>query len=454
MAMNAKCAELESRAIQAERTIKLLDQQIQTQDNISHPASPKRRRVTPVARSSRTKVPQATGDETTEHDMDVLEDNLGDGKVTFQSFDFAFYLCISLDGQQLVGHMWTFQKLFLRPESDPEAICASLIGMAASLGLVFTAIAKRYDHLAVRTRTKPTLPSLGKDKSELACTISACTRAFVMLLVGLDGLEEDSPGRRLPSLVIYECVNMFHSALAAIETAASQSARMQIITQPKAGSRAAPSFAKTSVAAHGIAQLLVTLVGRLEPNNSAHQKLFDGFAFILFERVSKRLYYCTFGRHRSASIADDIVASVALTDLKESVRPESEALAIRYEVKELVVILERAMGIAPNHMNSQVAKKNATKLSRTLSLKTLTSSKVRLNPLAKDRLQRTLIVSMFGYKVDNDFLNILTMPVRPASLPTLPKIDNNDIEEWYQKQVWRLVGWDILTKEDTSEWTK
>jgi len=350
--------------------------------------------------------------------------------------------------------MWRFQKLFLQPGSDPEAICSSLIGMAASLGFVFTAIAKRYDRLAVRTRSKPSLPSLGEDKSELACTISACTRAFVMLLVGLDGLEEDSPGRRLPGLVIYECVNMFHLALAAIETAASQSASTQMTTQPKAGSRAAPSFAKTSVAAHGIAQLLVTMVGRLEQNNPAHQKLFDGFAFVLFERASKRLYYCTFGRHRSASIEDDIMPPVVPTDPKHSVRQESEALAIRYEVKELIVILERAMGIAPNHMNLQVVKKNATKPSRTLSLKTLTTSKARLNPLAKDRLQRTLIACMFGYKVDNDFLNVLTMPVRPASLPTVPKMDDNDVEEWYQKQVWRLVGWDILTKEDTNEWTK
>jgi hypothetical protein len=325
--------------------------------------------------------------------------------------------------------------------------------MANSLSHVFTAIAKRYDSLAVRTRSKPTLPTFGEDKSELACTIAACTRAFVMLLVGLDGLEDDSPGRRLPGLVIYECVSMFHAALTAIETAAYQSAKVQM-SIPKVSSRAAPSDVKTSVAAHGIAQLLVTMVGRLEQNNPAHQKLFDGFAFVLFERASKRLFYCTFGRHRSASIEVDIMPPDTPTSPVEHVRQQTEALAIRYEVKELIVILERAMGIASNHMNPQTAKKNAAKSGRTLSLKTLTASKARLNPLAKDRLQRTLIACMFGDKADNDFLDILTMPVRPAPLPTLPKINDNDVEEWYQKQVWRLVGWDILTREDTSAWTK
>ena len=350
--------------------------------------------------------------------------------------------------------MWMFQKLFIQPESDPTAMCANLVGMAACLGLIFEGIVKRYDRLAVRTRSKPTLPTLGQDKSELACTISACTRAFVMLLMGLDGLEEDSPGRRLPGLVIYECVNMFHSALAAIETAGRQSARAEMNTALKPGSRTAPTHAKTSVAAHAIAQLLVTMVRRLEQNNVAHQKLFDGFAFVLLERASKRLYYCTFGRHRNASIEDDIAPRATSTDPTAIARHETEALAIRYEVKELIVILERTMGIAPNHMNPQVAKKNATKSGRTLSLKTLTASRARLNPIARDRLQRTLIVCMFGNKVDNDFVNVLTMPVKPASLPSLPKMDDEEVEGWYQQQVWRLIGWDLMTKENVSEWTK
>jgi hypothetical protein len=326
--------------------------------------------------------------------------------------------------------------------------------MAVSLGLVFVAIAKRYDRLAVRTRSKPALPSLGEDKSELACTITACTRAFVLLLVGLDGFEENSPGRRLSGLVIYECVNMFHSALAALETAAFQSARAQTSTQPKLSAWSAPSGAKVSVAAHSISQLLVTMVGRLEQNNPAHQKLFDGFVFVLLERAGKRLYHCTFGHHRSVSIEDDIALPVMSTDSKQIARQEIEALAIRYEVTELIVLLERAMGIAPNHMNPQVAKRSTTKPCRTLSLKTLTASKARLNSLARDRLQRTLIVCMFGNKVDNDFLNILTMPIRPASMPKPPKMDDNDVEEWYQQQVWKLVGWDILAKEDTLGWTK
>jgi len=81
MAAEAKYAQLESHAIKIERTIKLLDQQVRNQQNTPHPASLKKTRVTQAARSSRAKIPQATGEETTEHDMEVLEENLGDGRV-------------------------------------------------------------------------------------------------------------------------------------------------------------------------------------------------------------------------------------------------------------------------------------------------------------------------------------------------------------------------------------
>ncbi|KAF2686869.1 hypothetical protein K458DRAFT_470867, partial [Lentithecium fluviatile CBS 122367] len=423
-----KCAALQSENVRQARTIQLLEQRLHDSCPRTQAASPKRKKATPTPGRSGAMI--ASGEATTENDCQVLEDNLGD------------------DGSYLVEHMWTFQRLLRHRESSPEAICTSLVGIASGLGRVFTAIAKRYDRLATRTREKPSLPTLKEDKSELACTILACTRAFVMLLLGLNSLNEDSPGGRATGLVIYESVKMFSIALEAVEIAARQTARAQVGAQSKQVSRTNSQNAKTSLAARGIAHLLVTLVGQLEQSNPVHQKLFDGFAFILFERAGKRLYYCTFGRHRGTTIEDDIALHVALKDPAEIARKETEALAIRYEIKELIVVLERAMGLAPNHLNPQVEKKNQNQPGRTLSLRTLRASKTRLHPLAKDRLQRTLVACMFGDKMDDEFLNVLRMPVRLGSLPTVPEIDDKDVEEWYQKQVWRLVGWDILAKEN------
>ena len=85
MEAETKCAELESQLITTERNVTLLEQQIHTDHALQRPASPSKRRATPATGSSRAKVPKSTtGEETTEHDMDVLEDNLGDGRATLQ----------------------------------------------------------------------------------------------------------------------------------------------------------------------------------------------------------------------------------------------------------------------------------------------------------------------------------------------------------------------------------
>jgi hypothetical protein len=86
-----------------------------------------------------------------------------------------------------------------------------------------------------------------------------------------------------------------------------------------------------------------------------------------------------------------------------------------------------------------------------LSLKNLPSaSRIRLSAAAKDRLQRTLITCMYGDKGDDEFLDVLTKPVpctRLGSLQKVAKVEDKDVEEWYKKEVWRLVGWDVLVRE-------
>jgi hypothetical protein len=351
-------------------------------------------------------------------------------------FDKVALLIVEADGIALMEQIWKFQTLFRRPDAEPDAVCSSLVGIARSLGCVLCRIAKCYDRLVNRTPERRSLPTMAHDKSEFSCAISACGRAFGMLLLGLESLNDDSPGTRLPALVIYECVKMFSTALDAIEASARQSA---------AKKSANSENMQESLAARGISHFLVFLIGVLEKGNLLHQKLFDGFTFVLFERVSKRLYYCVFGRHRSATIDGDMAPLPNHpTDIA---RQETESLAIRFEVRALVHILQRAMGRASDHMNPQTMNKRATTVGRTLSMKTLHSSRARLSPIAKDRLQRTLVACMYGDKVEDDFMDILTMPVSLGEIPNLPKVTDPSVEEWYQNQVWKLVGWDIMARE-------
>lgn len=199
-----------------------------------------------------------------------------------------------------------------------------------------------------------------------------------------------------------------------------------------------------------------SFLGFLDKTDSIHQKIFDGFVFVLLERVGKRLYYCTFGRHRGRSIESSIIPLPRPRDITETTNPDLEDLAVRLEMKALVLILERAMGLAPNHMNVQATRtgKNRNHLGRAMSIKNLSAtSKTRISPLAKDRLQRTLVACMYESKTDDEFVDVLVNPIptiRASSLQNVAKVDHKNVKDWYKQEVWRLVGWDILARE--REW--
>ena len=89
----------------------------------------------------------------------------------------------------------------------------------------------------------------------------------------------------------------------------------------------------------------------LDKSDPLHQRLFDGFVFVLFERVGKQLFFCTFGHHRSAQIVTDITLAATSLDFTRKHHQAIDAATTRLEVGALVIILERAMGLAPKHMN-------------------------------------------------------------------------------------------------------
>lgn len=281
------------------------------------------------------------------------------------------------------------------------------------------------------------------------------------VLVGLTRLTESTDDPRLSSLVVCELADMFKTVLVAIESAARQTAQKvptQTVEPKRTKDKAPAKVVNESVPARALAHLLIGLLGFLDKTNTVHQQIFDGFVYLLLERIGRRLFYCTFGKHRSSTVEGDIEPIPEPTSSEEAQKREVEALGTHLEVKALILVLERAMGLAPNHMNPQTSNvgRSQKKLGRTLSLKNLpAASKARLSPVAKERLQRTLVACMYGDKADDEFLDVLTKPMpsmRLSSLQNVAKVEDKDVEEWYKKEVWRLVGWDVLAKESGWSW--
>ncbi|KAF2127020.1 hypothetical protein P153DRAFT_296617 [Dothidotthia symphoricarpi CBS 119687] len=378
------------------------------------------------------------------------------GAQTTINNDFNFLDGMGEDGAKLTEALYTAHAYCRATNLDADALCSSLVQTASMLGRVICFAAHNYEALSRQGRkTVETVP-LHQDKSDFVIALTVCARTFLSVLVGTSKMVGAGQDTRLPSLVVCELVEMFKTALRAIEASAHQTAHT-VISEPaqskKGKAKPLVDTVRESPSARALAHFLISLLGHLDKTDPTHQKIFDGFVYILLERVGKRLYYCTFGRHRSTNVENNIMSLPQPQAATDIAKQSTDTLAVRFEVKALILVLERAMGLAPHHMNAhstKIAKTN--RLGRTLSLKTLpTTSRARLSPIAKERLQRTLIACMYGETAHDEFLDVLTEPVptmRLGSLQSMAKVDNKDVEEWYRKEVWRLVGWDVLAKEN------
>jgi hypothetical protein len=359
------------------------------------------------------------------------------------------------EGNNLTESLFTTHKLCRTSSPNVDTLCVTLARTANALGKVIRLVAHRHGQLSRQGVQTSGPASLDQDKSNFALAMTICARGFMSVLVGLTRLTEATEDPRLSSLVVCELADMFKTVLVAIESVARQTAQQtptQTAESKRSKDKAPIKTVKESVAARALAHLLIGLLGFLDKADTIHQQIFDGFVYLLLERVGRRLFYCTFGRHRSSTVEGDLEPILEPTSPEEIQKREVEDLGIHLEVKALLLVLERAMGLAPNHMNLQMSNvgRGQKKPGRTLSLKNLpAASKARLSPVAKERLQRTLVACMYGDEADDEFLDVLTKPVpsmRLGSLQNVARVEDKDVEDWYKKEVWRLVGWDVLAK--------
>jgi hypothetical protein len=438
-----ECDRLRNINVKLERSNQLLSNQSGTIPDIGAGAnallpSPTRNSKRPRQTQRQAQDPVAAAQETIDHDLDLLE-------------------ALGKNGNILMESLFNVHLLCRASNPDPNILCSSLVRSASAIGKVILFVAQNYASLSREGhRNSGGATSLDKDKSDFANALSVCARTFMSILVGADKLVKLEADKRLPSLIVCELADMFKMALRAIETSTqltAQSFLSQPPVQKKGKTKTSTSSVKESSPARAVTHLLVSFLSFLEKNNDLHQRIFEGFVLILFERVGRRLYYSTFGQHRSSCIETNILPVPEPEDPAGIFERDCDAIAMRLEAKALILVLERAMGLAPNHMNLQSlrAQHAPNRASRTLSLKNITTtSRSRLSPLARDRLQRTLVACMYGHSTDDEFLDVLTKPMpqmRLGTMQNIAKVEDADVETWYKEEVWRLVGWDILARE-------
>jgi hypothetical protein len=359
----------------------------------------------------------------------------------------------------LTQHLYKTHRFLKDRAPDKDAVCRSLIEIARAAGAVISSASKFDDRAA--SSLKGAMTSVEQDTSGLSSVIKACARAFTSILVGLQQIQSDDGEQRRAALVVFECVRFFKEVFESMGKAALVTAQARITSTSGASvksstPRAGPAKETSSTCLRMLAQFLIAIVSYLDKNDAYHREMFEGFLFLLLERVGKKLFFCCFGRNKCATTEGDIAFPAESRDAHASLRQEAEVLAVRLEVPALVSILERAIALAPNHLNlrpdtSSTSLRTSSRTSasirhtRSVTSKALpAAAKVPLSTHAKKRLQRTMIQCMFDGAVNDEFVNVLRMPPHLGNLPSLPIVDEQETDEWFAAEVWRLLGADLL----------
>lgn len=367
-------------------------------------------------------------------------------------------------------HLYQLHKLLQQSPSDNAVLVYHLCQAALSLASVISAACKQHHALSTlsaavanpRGAPAATTPQFQR-AADLASVFLASARAFTSLFHGLKKVSDNDAERKIYGPVIYAYVRAFSSLLDSITEASLARAQIELAAteaepsstrgrKSKAPSKA-PKAPKEENIPRAISTFLAALLSSLDASNATHRELFEGFMFVLLERAGNRLYLYTFDRERSATLEHDISPSENLGTSATGTKKQLELRAANVEAPNLLAVLERAMAVAPAHMAIQPAAvpqaskggKAATK--QTAARLAGSTGKSGLSLYARDKLQRTLVNAVFGCDESNDFMDCLRMPARLAPLPAPPKIDEQDMGNWFKEELWRLLGWEILGRE-------
>lgn len=295
----------------------------------------------------------------------------------------------------------------------------------------------------------------------LKSNLRAANRAVVSLISGLNRLSNTADGAEVQGRVIYAYGRMFSELIEALGEASSRE-----ITKPLAGSEERPSTSKGKKKSehakpanlkdrptlNALTAFICGILDLLDPKVEAHGSLFEGLAYAVLNKLGSRLYTLIFGHARAPTLEAEIARANEPDEVEDPSqtsiphRNEVELQQAKLEAPYLIHLLARLMNAAPAHLGAIIS----TKTGRPKQANNKGSMKGALALTAKDRLQRTLVHCMFGTEGVDDqspLRDCLKMPAAPDTPLPMPKVKEAEVQEWFKEEVWRLLGWEVLSKE-------
>jgi hypothetical protein len=301
--------------------------------------------------------------------------------------------------------------------------------------------------------------------TDMTTTMTAVGRVVAGILAGLQKLVQLDSSDSLKGQVTHALVRMYDKILAqfdavsqekALEESAGATIDLKTSTSmAKAKSKGGPPRVniKDVPTLNALAGLLSGIIKQLDPKQDPHKDIFEGFLFCILSKLGNRIYTINFQRPRAADIMEELEAASLSgeedTETASSPVVPTPVRQAKFEAPYLLHLLKQSLALTPSFLNSPASASKSTK--GKTNPKPGSVTKATLGLAAKERLQATLVSAIFGSESvdeDNDsFVESLRMPAAGGGNVTVPRIKEAEVGEWFQGEVWRLLGWEVLGKE-------
>lgn len=272
----------------------------------------------------------------------------------------------------------------------------------------------------------------------LITVIKSVEMSFCLAHRALHKIQTDENCETYKSQVVYYLVCLFESTMTALaQHCADVSAHedqetldlRQTYTTVKARGHEKKrssllSSSMMSVVAEHLTNLLCTMALSLDLKRREDGKIMEGFLYVALNRMGKVLALFTFEDLRLPTTSQEMSRPDGLVAMEqEALSPRS----VQLEAKHLITFLESILSYSSISTHAHEAGKS------------------QFFQKTKDRLQRTLLRAVFGNN-EPSFQEGLRSPATPPPQESIPApSDRAQFSDWFTQELWRLVGWDLLS---------
>ncbi|RHZ70386.1 hypothetical protein CDV55_106746 [Aspergillus turcosus] len=353
-------------------------------------------------------------------------------------------------------HFYALQRAIQRRPSRSTIVQSSANLCEVAVHEVLTAVHSRGN--TARSSKKPVLQA---KRPHLEQVLRSVKCAFQLILQALEKLAETENDLQGKGQLAYHFIRLYQAIATALEQyCISKSGQIAASTgSSKASKNKQARKSKSAKACQGlenltptpvdevasqISRLLGSIAISLDLTYAAHRTLFEGLLYVLLTRVGTLLGTFVF---QDLQIRPDLrvdQAKLPLPQGLQGVKLDDQSLrAMQMEAKHLVWPLERSLALLDDCAST----------SSTLEPQDPPETMAWVAKM-KQQLQGTLLQALFGSD-SSVFPHTLQQPETLDThelerLKNCTQIPEQSVPDWFTQEIWRLLGWDLLSTQNTS----